>query len=166
MRRSSFLSLVVAGAMIPALLAQAPSRSIEEIMQQRQAQQPQQPPQPAPAQPQQPAPAKATAPAQTPKMADQGLLSMDNVNLIEMVNLIAKMLKINILIDPRVRGSVTIHTYGEVKPVDLMPLLETILRVNGATIVKVGDLYRIVPVNAVSQLPLTRTPKRCPTTSR
>src|ERR1039458_5336478 len=154
MRRSFFLSLALAGAMIPALLAQAPSRSIEDITQQRQAQQTQ--PQPAPqAQPQQAAPAKATAPAQEPKMADQGLLSMDNVNLIEMVNLISKMLKINILIDPRVHGSVTIHTYGEVKPVELMPLLEIILRVNGGTIVKVGDLYRIVPVNAVSQLPLT-----------
>ena len=88
-------------------------------------------------------------------MADQGLLSMDNVNLVEMVNLISKMLKINILVDPRVKGSVTIHTYGEVKPVQLMPLLEVILRVNAATIVKVGDLYRIIPVNAVSQMPLT-----------
>src|ERR1035438_2963701 len=90
MRRSFFLSLALAGAMIPALLAQAPSRSIEDITQQRQAQQPQpQPAQPAPAQ--QAAPAKATAPAQEPKMADQGLLSMDNVNLIEMVNLISKL---------------------------------------------------------------------------
>ncbi len=88
-------------------------------------------------------------------MADQGLLSMDNVNLVEMVNLLSKMLKINILIDPRVKGSVTIHTYGEVKPVELMPLLQVILRVNGNTIVKVGELYRIVPVNAVSQLPLS-----------
>src|ERR1035438_3080654 len=103
MRRSFFLSLALAGAMIPALLAQAPSRSIEDITQQRQAQQPQpQPAQPAPAQ--QAAPAKATAPAQEPKMADQGLLSMDNVNLIEMVNLISKLLKINIMIDPRVRA--------------------------------------------------------------
>jgi len=152
MRRNFLLSLAVAGAMIPALLAQAPSKPIEQIMQERQPQ----PPQPAPAQPSQAAPAKATTPAtQEPRMADQGLLSMDNVNLIEMVNLISKMLKINILIDPRVRGSVTIHTYGEVKPVELMPLLEIILRVNGNTIVKVGDLYRIVPVNAVSQLPLT-----------
>jgi len=154
MRRHFLLSLAAAGVMTPALLAQAPSRTIEDIMQQqqRQAQQQPQPAQPAPAQ--QPAPAKATAPAQQPKMADQGLLSMDNVNLLDMVNLISKMLKINILIDPRVRGSVTIHTYGEVKPVDLMTLLETILRVNASTIVKVGDLYRIIPVNAVSQLPL------------
>jgi len=156
MRRRFVLSFCAA-ALIPALLAQAPSKPIEQILQERQAQQqPQPPPQPA-AQPKPPAPAApaaATAPAQEPKMADQGFLSMDNVNLIEMVNLLARMLKINILIDPRVKGSVTIHTYGEVKPVELMPLLQVILRVNAMTMVKVGDLYRIVPVNAVSQLPL------------
>ena len=54
---------------------------------------------------------------------------------------------------PAREGKVTIYTYGEVKPVELMPLLETILRVNGATIVKVGDFYRIIPINAISQLP-------------
>ena len=155
MRRHCLLSLVAAAAMIPALLAQAPSKSIEQILQERQAQQPQ----PAQQQPQRPAPVPLTKPEQTPppepKVADQGLLSMDNVNLVEMVNLLAKMLKINILIDPRVKGAVTIHTYGDVKPVELMPLLQVILRVNGCTIVKVGDLYRIVPVNAVSQLPLS-----------
>jgi len=152
------LPLIAAAVLTPAMLAQAPVKPIEQILQERQAQQPKQAPPPAaPAQPvqaPQPAAPKVTTPAQEPRMADQGLLSMDNVNLIEMVNLISKMLKINILVDPRVKGSVTIHTYGEVKPVQLMPLLEVILRVNACAIVKVGDLYRIVPVNAVSQLPL------------
>ena len=62
--------------------------------------------------------------------------------------MLAKRLKINYILDPAVKGTVSIFTYGEVKPVDYMPLLETILRVNGAAMVKVGDLYRIVPVNA------------------
>ena len=87
-----------------------------------------------------------------------------------MVDVLAKMMKINYILDPRVKGSVTIYTYGEVKEVDLMPLLETILRVNGATMVKVGDLYRIVPVNSISQLPLAaaderRSENRSPKTS-
>ena len=46
-------------------------------------------------------------------------------------------MKINILIDPRVKGQVTVYTYGEVKPVDLMPFMQTILRVNGAAMVQV-----------------------------
>ena len=73
---------------------------------------------------------------------------LENVSLAELIDIVARRLKINYLLDPRFKGgSVTIHTYGEVKPTDLMPLLETILRVNGAALVKVGDLYRVVPVD-------------------
>ena len=51
-----------------------------------------------------------------------------------------------------------------------MPLLETILRVNGAAMVKVGDIYRIVPVNRINQLAAPaawsmRIQRPCPTTS-
>jgi general secretion pathway protein D len=80
---------------------------------------------------------------------------LENVSLSELIDIVARRLKINYLLDPRFKGgSVTIHTYGEMKPTDLMPLLETILRVNGAALVKVGDLYRVVPVAGVAQVPL------------
>jgi len=80
---------------------------------------------------------------------------MDNVSLTEMIEVLAKQLKINYILDPRVRGAVTIHTYGasDGKPVDLMSMLQTILRVNDAAIVQVGDLYHIVPIATVSNLP-------------
>ena len=45
-----------------------------------------------------------------------------------MIELLARRLKINYIIDPNVKGNVSIYTYGEVKPVNYMPLLETILR--------------------------------------
>jgi general secretion pathway protein D len=80
---------------------------------------------------------------------------MDNVSLTEMIKILAEELKLNYILDSRVKGAVTIHTYGEVKPVDLMPLLQTVLRVNQATIVKVGDLYRIIPIQSVSTAPMT-----------
>jgi general secretion pathway protein D len=90
--------------------------------------------------------------------------------LTEMIDVLAKRLGINYILDPTVRGTVTIYTYGEVKPVDLMPLLETILRVNGATMVKVGDFYRIVPIARASQLPIEPTvnpdPKTLPDDER
>ena len=79
---------------------------------------------------------------------------MPNASLTEMIDLLAKRLKINYILDPAVKGTVSIFTYGEVKPVDYMPLLETILRVNGDAMIKVGDIYRIVPVNRINQLPL------------
>ena len=82
---------------------------------------------------------------------------LNDVSLTETIDIIAKQLKINYILDPRVKGSATLFTYGEVRPVDLMPLLETLLRVNGATMVRVGDLYRIVPINLVSPLPVEPT---------
>jgi general secretion pathway protein D len=114
---------------------------------------------PAPAAP---APAAAqttpgqTTPAQTApaRVATDREFVMDDVSLTEMIDILAKRLKINYILDKRVNGSVTIHTYGEVKPVDVMPLLMTILRVNQATMVQVGDLYRIVPTASVSNLPI------------
>ena len=65
---------------------------------------------------------------------------MPNASLTEMVDLLAKRLKINYIIDPAVRGTVSIFTYGEVKPIDYMPLLETILRVNGDAAKEVSEL--------------------------
>ena len=123
------------------------------------------PPAPPPAQPQ-PAAASPAAPSTTPSTTpqtgprkssatDTGGFMLENVSLAELIDIVARRLKINYLLDPRFKGgSVTIHTYGEVKPTDLMPLLETILRVNGAALVKVGDLYRVMPVGNVAQAPL------------
>jgi len=101
-----------------------------------------------------PAPAPSTQPAEAGKALEPGLFQLDNTSLTDLVNVLAKRLKINIIVDPKVNGAVTLHTYGEVRQVDLMPLLETVLRVNGAALVKVGDLYHVVPVNAISKLPI------------
>jgi general secretion pathway protein D len=132
------------------------------------------PPAPAPA-PATPAPAQppvapAAAPPQTPPpaatppspqtqpaiapLSDDTPFELNDASLTEMIRILAKRLKINYILDPSVKGTVTIYTYGEVKPVDEMPLLETILRINGFAMVQVGDLYRIVPVKSVSSLPL------------
>ena len=121
----------------------------------------QQPPTPQPAVPGQPpgqpaATQPQNAPATSaPRLTDSGAFIMPNASLTEMIDLLAKRLKINYILDPAVKGTVSIFTYGEVKPVDYMPLLETILRVNGDAMVKVGEMYRIVPVNRINQLPLS-----------
>ncbi len=132
-------------------------------------QQPQQPPPaPAPAQPKpqtapaltQPAAGAPTA-AQPAESAPPALkldsnipFIVDNVSLTEMIEYLAKQLKMKYILDPRVKGAVTIHTYGEVKPVELMPLLHTILRVNGMAMVQVGEMWRILPATAISHLPM------------
>ncbi len=160
MRRLFDLRLVLAVlAASAALSAQpAPARVIVPAAPPEQPQAPAQQ-QPQPGQPPIPGQPAATQPqnappTDAPRLTDSGAFIMPNASLTEMIDLLAKRLKINYILDPAVRGTVSIFTYGEVKPVDYMPLLETILRVNGDAMVKVGDMYRIVPVNRINQLPI------------
>ena len=91
------------------------------------------------------------------------------MSLTEVIDLLARQLKINYILDPRVKGGVMLNTYGETKDIDTRSLLETILRINGFGIVKQGDLYRIVPLTEISHLPVpverVRIPKTSPTTT-
>lgn len=123
----------------PVTIYQPPPVTPQQQSQQNQAQQNQQP---------------TPLSTQPGRLADTKGFMMGDVPLNEMIKLIAERLKINILIDQKVKGNVTVYTYGEVKEVELMPLLETLLRVNGAAMVKVGEIYRIVPIGMVPNLPM------------
>ncbi|MGE5486876.1 MAG: secretin N-terminal domain-containing protein, partial [bacterium] len=115
--------------------------------------------QPAPAKPQQPPeakpqPAAQAAAARTAPARPGFVLNIQGASLIEVVNILAQRLKINYILDPRVKGSVTISTFGEIREVDTRQLLETVLRMNGAAMVQVGDIYRIVPIAEAGALPI------------
>lgn len=111
----------------------------------------------APAQQQPPAPQQP--PAQTAaQQAGQvptapGLvLNLDGVALTEVIDQLARQLKINIQVDPRVKGTITLNTYGETRNLDPRNLLDMILRVNGYGMVQEGEVYRIIPLaDAVRQ---------------
>jgi len=121
---------------------------------------PEPPPQQPPAQPAAPGqPANPPAPAGTTPVAPgpptvYGGLSLNNASLTEVIDLLARQLKLNYILDPRVKGGVILNTYGETKDIDTRSLLETILRINGYGMVKQGELYRIVPLTDVSHLPI------------
>ena len=90
-----------------------------------------------------------------PRQSSAGVvLNVQGASLIDIVDMLARQLRINYILDPRVKGSVIINTYGEIRNVGARALLETILRINGAAIVQVGDIYRIVPVGDASRLPI------------
>ena len=111
---------------------------------------------PPPAAASAPAPVK-TAPAAatvTPAAPGRAFLQVENASLTEVIDILARQLKINYIIDPRIKGTVTVKTYGELRAIEPRSLLDTILRVNGAAMVQVGDLYRIVPLADASRLPL------------
>ncbi len=100
--------------------------------------------------------AQAPAAGQPPPTAGVlGGLNFFNASLVEVIDILAQKLKINYILDPRVKGSVTINTYGEIKPLEVRQLLETILRINNYALVQVGDLYRILPANEAARLPLS-----------
>ena len=79
---------------------------------------------------------------------------MQDASLTEVVDQLARQLKINIQIDPRVKGTITLNTYGETKNLDPRNLLDMILRVNGYGMVQEGEIYRIVPLADVVRQPI------------
>ncbi len=83
-----------------------------------------------------------------------GGFSLQNANLLEVIDQLAKLAKINYVLDPSVKGGVTLNTYGETKGVDPLTMLQTILRINGYTMVQMGNIYRIVPLVDLARMPI------------
>jgi general secretion pathway protein D len=111
------------------------------------APQPQQPPAPAPA------PAPAAAGGQGDEIATISL-HLDNTDIYQVIKIICDYLGLNYIIDPTVRGTVNINTSGTLRRSDLLPILETLLKLNGATMIRVNNFYQIVPTTAAARQPL------------
>ncbi len=62
-------------------------------------------------------------------------------------------LKVNYIIDPRVKGRVNFRSVAPIAKEDVLPLMEVILRLNGVGIVEEGGLYRIVPISDLPKEP-------------
>ena len=75
-------------------------------------------------------------------------LFLDNADIHQIIQIIGETLGINYVVDPHIQGTVNINTAGNLQRSDLLPILETILRINGATIVQNGNFYEIVPASA------------------
>lgn len=104
--------------------------------------------------PQTPVP-QATA-QQTPAapQVQIGALNLQNASLTEVIDSIARQLKINITVDPQVKGGVTLNTYGDPRSIDARNLLDQILRINDAAMVQEGDLFRVVPLKNINRQPI------------
>jgi general secretion pathway protein D len=108
---------------------------------------------------QQPPQAPPVAPApQAPAAADEEAdisLNLDNAaDIYAVIRIIGGYLNLNYIIDPAVKGTINITTAGTLRKSDLLPILETILKINNATMIKVGNFYEIIPVSNVSRQPL------------
>jgi len=76
------------------------------------------------------------------------VLNFENAELREVVRVIlGETLKVNYIYDPRVQGVVSLQTVGALKTDAVLSALETLLRMNGAALVAVDDLFKIVPAD-------------------
>jgi general secretion pathway protein D len=74
-------------------------------------------------------------------------LNFENTDIREVVKIIlGDTLKVNYIVDPGVHGGVSMQTGAPVSRNDLLPLLETLLRMNNATLVQKGKTYHVLPV--------------------
>lgn len=81
-----------------------------------------------------------------------GNLSLQNASLTEVIDQLARQLRINYILDPAVRGNIVLNTYGDTSALDARNLLELILRINGAAMVQEGEIFRIVPLKTAPRI--------------
>ena len=90
----------------------------------------------------------------TKKGMQKVTLDFENADIKEVITALAEIVGINYIIDPKVRGTVNIHTSGEIPVEGVLPILETIFEINNVAAVKVGDIYKIIPVKDAQKQPL------------
>lgn len=73
-------------------------------------------------------------------------LNFENTDLQEVVKaVLGDLLKENYFIDPKVAGTATIQTTRPLKRHELLPTLENLLRLNGASLLRADGMYKILP---------------------
>ena len=87
-------------------------------------------------------PAPVPAPRTTP---GEVTLNFDGADIRDVAKVIFDTLKENYTVDPQVQGQVTVQTSQPLARNQLLPTLETMLRMNQAVLVREGGLYKILP---------------------
>ncbi len=101
-----------------------------------------------------PVPPRPAFPPPAPAPGGGFFVKFNNADLYEVIHTLGRTAGINYLIDPRVRGVVNVHTQGVMRKPAALDLLFAILRINGATAIKEGDTYHIVPMSEAKMEPL------------
>jgi general secretion pathway protein D len=111
---------------------------------------------PSPAENPNPAAARPEPQAATPLQGDTAGVALHIVNgdIRQVIQIIAEALKLNYVVDPGVHGTVDINTSETLPRSELMPVLESILKINNATMIRSGSFYQIVPSNTAAKQPI------------
>lgn len=93
-------------------------------------------------------------PQQTAAKKGDVSFNFDDADVFSVIQTIfGDVLKVNYIVDARVKGRVNFRSVAPVAKEDVLPLMEVILRLNGIGIVEEGGLYRIVPIGDLPKEP-------------
>jgi general secretion pathway protein D len=123
-------------------------KALEKILQDMQKNPQAQPPAQNPAQPAPPPSGVPNVAQRAPLSSDLIALSYDNADLYAFITQIGDMLGITpVIIDPDVKGTVTIHSSAPMPKENVLPIFNIVLKNNNAALVKSEGIYQIVPIS-------------------
>lgn len=100
--------------------------------------------------------APAQSPAAPKPTGDEVMLNFEGADLREVVKaIVVDFLRETYIMDSRVQGVVSLHTTSPIPRSALLATLETLLRMNGAAIVKEEGVFKVVPASTAARGSLT-----------
>ena len=93
------------------------------------------------------------SPPQRPISSNGLIFRFNNVPISTLIDTVMKELGYSYIIDPRVQGTASIHTMGEIPRENAFEILEQLLQMNGQGIVRQDGMYVIVPLGETTKIP-------------
>ena len=87
---------------------------------------------------------------QAPTKKGEVRFNFDDADLFDVIQTVfGDILRVNYMVDPKVKGRVNFRTVTPVSKEDVLPLMGVLLKMNGAGYVDDKGLYRILPINEI-----------------
>lgn len=81
-------------------------------------------------------------------------LNFDDADIYSVIQTVfSEILKVNYIIEPKVKGRVTFRSVAPVPKENVLPVMEVILRLNGVAVVEENSIYRIIPIGDLAREP-------------
>lgn len=99
-------------------------------------------------------PAQPTPPKPEKKPTADISFFFDDADIYEVIQTVfGEVLKVNYIVDPKVKGRVNFRTTTSIPKSDVLPVMEIILRLNGIAVVEEKGLYRIISISDIPKEP-------------
>jgi len=82
------------------------------------------------------------------------LLNFDDADLRDVIDMISSITEENFILSPGLEARITIHSAKKIPTSEVLSVFESILEVNGMSLIRSGEFYKIVPSTTVKQKPL------------